>query len=995
MADERSRRSRASAPAKKAAPATRTPRTRTRAAAPEEPEPAAVPATTGPTLSDEDFARIVLTLNSGRPPEKAALAYVRRLRASFKTYLTRDLPRRLVIAGAMGVIAWVANVVIMARNYDGFRVPSGSVASGQGNRLFGTIWWFLFSALVSAVIGYRLKVGGPRFRQAVRDLPSTFPELVRADGSAAASHLLWGFAGTMVVVLFLAPSLSGLFAVGMVLLIGGVLRSVLVGMLMLGWRTVVGRLSPDRGKPPGPLTVSVGAMGGTLALGIGYIVAGGGRMLLGAAAAVGAYVLGRREGHRISPTAFVLVLFGLAVVALLTTGGAPAWADDGGWVECGHPGFLGYITDCTGSATVMEEALWGAIGAIIGALVGEGLGEGTGEEPPVEGGGSGCVPCDAARANAMRKELQDWMNGGGDPGGGTGYEEAMAMMDKVNRMDREIDAIDAELADMEDSVIAARFAINRIKQIKEPTIMDGINNLWEEAANYGTGFKTSLWDDLASGAACERMAQTIEKLPGKTIQAGLDTGAFLLSMPKMIGVAGEFYTTASGSEIGAAYKEFGKENVDNFINGMKDLERASKTGDTAAVTDWVSAAGGSAMFDAISGWGVGKAMTAAKKRFGPAAGAVEEVLDTPEKRTARGVSEPVNETMQTHADDHKISPEMRTRDPNAVTWEGKAYMKGPGQGTITSIKDIDHTLGFNGGADKNGLLGVYKPQLPKNPTKDQLARYTQKLAEYERYQPKIGGGKSVEMEVRINGERRNVRFTMDKDGVLRHPQTGRPVVSDYDGWAASKPNGRRLGYDENGRKLTNVTQQSADRRAYMKFLNSLMKSPMQMQHNLTSIDWAPVAELLLEGGNAASKFDCDTLAKAMRSVKGVYNEGVVKWIPGADNPVWTKNATGIAKGVPGMGLAAPGRAAGTAGSAAVSGASGTLDAAAPARNGWDLLNAAMDGLGKGQPLGDVIKNMTKANATAGPGGGGKPPAGGGKPLPPPKPSPAPAPGKPK
>ena len=260
---------------------------------------------------------------------RATGATVRRVAGNLRS----NWKRTLLCAAVGWAIGWLANTWVMARRYDGFRVPSGSTATGEGNVVKGTSFWFLVSMVISAVVCYRIQVGSERFWADVRGFPSTLRELARADGHRAKAHALFGFAGATLITFGLGPSLSGAVGIGVLAALGTLYRPVLVGGLSLAWRWVTSRVAPQHQDRAPAQAVTVTTLGGAGAMAISLIIGEPSlRFFFAIVAVVVAVVLTR--GSTPTPGTTALLLVGAAALAV-ALGVDAAFADDGGWKECG------------------------------------------------------------------------------------------------------------------------------------------------------------------------------------------------------------------------------------------------------------------------------------------------------------------------------------------------------------------------------------------------------------------------------------------------------------------------------------------------------------------------------------------------------------------------------------------------------------------------------------------------------------------------------------
>jgi hypothetical protein len=118
----------------------------------------------------------------GEPLPGAAEATLRRVVLRIGWLMLRRIHITLIAAAAGFGVGWILNVWIMGARFDGFRVPGGSTATGEGNFVRGTVFWFVVSALVSSLVAYRLTVGKERFWADVRELPTTVRSALTEDG---------------------------------------------------------------------------------------------------------------------------------------------------------------------------------------------------------------------------------------------------------------------------------------------------------------------------------------------------------------------------------------------------------------------------------------------------------------------------------------------------------------------------------------------------------------------------------------------------------------------------------------------------------------------------------------------------------------------------------------------------------------------------------------------------------------------------------------------
>jgi hypothetical protein len=498
---------------------------------------------------------------------------------------------RAVLFGLIGfAVGWLANIYIMARRYDGYNVPSGAGATGRGNAVWGSLIWMLGSIVVSTVVSYRLAVGKERFWQEVRSFPGTMRATVRSDGDRALVHMLWGFAGAMVAVLILAPSFSGLMAVGVLVVLGSALRPLVTGVTLAVWRAVGKRFFPGRPVQPTVASLVVASLGTALAFAAGFVVTGtSGRFVVGLLAAGAAYFITRQAA---GGAAVLLVAVGLSAGAWTVVSASPAYADDGGWAECGSS--LQSWIGCGGSVEVWLRGLLGGFFSGIGSMFGSMFGGGGG------GGGDPTKYADMTDSE-KRRHLQDYLTHkypGITPE--QAAEAARQIVDGESTYGGDLSAVFEEL---------------------EKQAAEGLTRLRNEVAFLGSPeflstFGEEFWKDLSSGAQLERINATIEamlKAPGGMLEGAWDAGGALWENREALMAAGmEWIATASTEDILAALANapgaMTGAMIDDYKGKLTALYEASLAGDDAKVADIIGTMAGEAQFEVLLGAGMGKAM---------------------------------------------------------------------------------------------------------------------------------------------------------------------------------------------------------------------------------------------------------------------------------------------------------------------------------------------------------------------------------------------------
>ncbi|MDQ1711098.1 MAG: hypothetical protein QOE45_548, partial [Frankiaceae bacterium] len=271
-----------------------------------------------PHASRESYLRFLLRFTSAPSEHARARATVARAKARVKDYLKKELPRALVSAAVGFVIGWLVNVYLMRKNGGYLDAPGGTPITAKGNVFFGMRFWFVLATVVTAVVGYRLKAGKGAFGKAVKEFPAKVRGFVEQDRSDAVTHLLWGFAGAMLVVVLLGPAFTGLVAAGFLIFVGTAFQDLIMGLLQLAWVGVFKRVAPKFATPPKPPVAAVTMIAGLGAVVVGWIMPGSGvRLTLAVAAGVGAFFLGKQRPATKAVAAAAMLLVPLAFVTFL------------------------------------------------------------------------------------------------------------------------------------------------------------------------------------------------------------------------------------------------------------------------------------------------------------------------------------------------------------------------------------------------------------------------------------------------------------------------------------------------------------------------------------------------------------------------------------------------------------------------------------------------------------------------------------------------------
>lgn len=292
-----------------------------------------------------------------------------------KVQLRASITRSIVFALIGLALGWLANVLLMAGRIGGYQGTSKTMATGRGNVVVGSAFWFLFSTLVFAVAGYRLKVGKQKFRDSLRSFPSNFWSLTSSGGSQAAFHFLVAFGGALLLGAVVGQSLMTVLGIWLIAGAVGPLSGIVRSIISVVWQSTVAKLSRsgERKSSPPPGVAAVAGLATAAAALFAQIASGNtSRIIIAAISVAAGILLSRRMVSRQVAITGIFITFLLLLVS-------PALADDGGWSECEG----GWPTGCDGAGVVLGLGLVGGAAAAAGAAVGGALGgslDGGGED---------------------------------------------------------------------------------------------------------------------------------------------------------------------------------------------------------------------------------------------------------------------------------------------------------------------------------------------------------------------------------------------------------------------------------------------------------------------------------------------------------------------------------------------------------------------------------------------------------------------------------------
>ena len=317
------------------------------------------------------------------PPAEASLSQLGR---SLRTWFRKNIPAVIVSAAVGIVVGFITNIWIGAVFYQG---TNGATAAGHGAATAAMLSG-VATTVVFGVYGYYRAVGPTKFAADIRGLPAALLTLGTREGTPGWVHLLWGAATTMVATAVISPGVGAILAIGLLASAPGYLGRVLSTLIMRIWSQVLQRVAPTRkAHPPGVLSMSVGVIGGSVAMLAGYLIPAASvtgplptRLVVAVGCGVGAVVIGQRgPGTPVAGAALKLLLLAVGGLVLAETlHPLAAWATDGGSAECGNLAWSKYLTQCQGASGVAALATAGAVAGGVAAPVGYGLGNAAGSD---------------------------------------------------------------------------------------------------------------------------------------------------------------------------------------------------------------------------------------------------------------------------------------------------------------------------------------------------------------------------------------------------------------------------------------------------------------------------------------------------------------------------------------------------------------------------------------------------------------------------------------
>ena len=284
-----------------------------------------------------------------------------------------------VVSGVLGaLLGFLINYIVIVFVYDGNNKvphwgPVPNVQNGLGTaNLYRTLVFSIGCLVLTSVIGYWWQVGNKRFFQDLKSLPQTLGNFLSRDGKLASAHILWGACLSLILSRILAPWLTQVLAVGILLALPSVLGRILCSLGVRLFSALLRRVSPVRHlKIQGPVSVAVMFMGGAAALLLAHLLNDTiSRLGLALVCFAGAVLIQRK--HTLPAGAKVVLFAWISVEVGL--------AHDGGyWEKPGNQSLWTWIRT-TGRLTAENSTAGGVIAGLT-APFGVGIGSTAAQTP--------------------------------------------------------------------------------------------------------------------------------------------------------------------------------------------------------------------------------------------------------------------------------------------------------------------------------------------------------------------------------------------------------------------------------------------------------------------------------------------------------------------------------------------------------------------------------------------------------------------------------------
>ncbi len=310
----------------------------------------------------------------------------RELWSGIVRYLRANLTRAIVMSVLSFVAGWLLNIYVMAVRYEGSVIGPGGTATSPGNVVQGGMYWGVLSTVVFSLLAYGHQAGWGKLRDDLLSLPGILRNTFASPAAGAWSMLLWGAAISLAAGALIGPAVAGILGAGLLLMAPSPISGILGRLITRLWLGVLGVVSPANKQRVGGIGGTIASVAGT-ALGMVLAWRTGSdstKVVLAVVAAAAAFLIATRKATPQGIAGLFLLLGGLVALRRIFEG--VAFADDGGWSECGDCTLIDWSRSA-GADDVIRSGAAGGTASGVGAALGTGLGGAVADL-----GGGGDVP---------------------------------------------------------------------------------------------------------------------------------------------------------------------------------------------------------------------------------------------------------------------------------------------------------------------------------------------------------------------------------------------------------------------------------------------------------------------------------------------------------------------------------------------------------------------------------------------------------------------------
>lgn len=311
-------------------------------------------------------------------------------------WFRHNLPAAIIMSAISFGFAWLVNFVIMAFRWDGFRAPTlggSDYIAAENSLIAGSLFWVGITSLLFALASYGYRVGWQQLIEDVMRLPTTLRQMFQGEErNRSLTTLAWAGMLSMLLGLVISPAVAGIAAGFFIVFATTPLGALLTGAVRRLWMQLVVRFAPHKGEPTSEVGAAAVSAAGMVA---GFAVAAVlDSLVLGVIALIlfglAAYYFANEDelGAGTGTAVFLLIAAAVGLYELFEAGVGIAFADDGGWSECGDCNIIDYVTS-TGATEVVSRSTVAAGGAGVGAPIGAAVGDVLGTTGGGGGGGGG------------------------------------------------------------------------------------------------------------------------------------------------------------------------------------------------------------------------------------------------------------------------------------------------------------------------------------------------------------------------------------------------------------------------------------------------------------------------------------------------------------------------------------------------------------------------------------------------------------------------------